>query len=603
MTHDEIRAVSADIPQQTAKILVCDDDPMVRLLARECLEEDGLTVVEAADGDSALEYFYAEQPDLVFLDVDMPGKTGFEVCDAIRNTPGGDAVPILIATGSDDRESIDQGFRVGATQYKTKPINWSLLSRDIRYMLRAAGAFTELKAQEAQLRYLAYFDPLTQLPNRRSFTRQIERGLNRCQQKGTNLGLLLIDLDHFRAINDAIGQARGDILLAEVADRLRGCLETLGMVVTDAEETPVNSETARFEIARLSGDEFAVTAYPIQSVDFLREVGNAIVRAISAPIDVERNQLVVIPSIGAVMGPEHGQHSDALFGNADSALDAAKQGTQGKVRIYDHTLSQDAATKLRIEADLRTALEAEDQLCMHYQSQIDAETGAIAGVEALIRWQHPELGNIPPCDFIPIAESSGLIIPLGFWILERVHYDIANTEGRYPATTVVSINLSPIQLAQANFVTHMQDLRERMGSQLEIELEITEGVVMADGQGIRQKLLDLKALDFDLAIDDFGTGYSSLSYLRNFPIDTLKIDRSFVQDIGSRDGDSIVLAVLGLGRALGMRVVAEGVETVEQARFLVANGCHRLQGYLLGKPMPLPALLENKSVDHRTLFQ
>ena len=595
MTHDT--------SPQPAKILVCDDDPMVRLLARECLEEDGLVVVEAADGDSALAQFHAEQPDLLFLDVDMPGKTGFEVCDAIRQTPGGDAVPILIATGSDDRQSIDQGFRVGATQYKTKPINWSLLSRDIRYMLRAARAFTELKAQEDQLRYLAYYDPLTQLPNRRSFTQQLDRGLASCQQQGQNLGLLLVDLDHFRAINDAIGQARGDILLAEVAQRLCQCLQPMGTVVTEASNDPVQTEKPIFEIARLSGDEFAVTAYPLLSASFLIEVGNTIVNAISAPITVERNQLVVIPSVGAAMGPEQGNNSDALFGNADAALDAAKHGSQGKVRSYDQTLSQDAAIKLRMEAGLRAALDSADQLYMHYQPQIDTQTGAIAGVEALIRWQHPELGNIPPCDFIPIAESSGLIIPLGFWVLEQVHRDIAQTEGRYPSEAVVSINLSPIQLAQANFVAHMQDLRERMGSQLEIELEITEGVVMADGQGIRQKLLDLKALEFDLAIDDFGTGYSSLSYLRNFPIDTLKIDRSFVQDIGSSDGDSIVLAVLGLGKALGMRVVAEGVETTEQARFLVDNGCHRLQGYLTGKPMALHELLERTSIDHRTLLQ
>src|SRR5210317_615293 len=245
---------SIDLTRQHAKILVCDDDQNVRLLTRQCLEADDMTVVEAADGLEAIDIFVRERPDLVFLDVEMPGMTGLEACQRIRLLPQGESIPIMIVTGSDDRQSIDLGFEAGATQYKTKPVNWSLLGRDVQYMLRASNAFNALKRQEDRLRYLAYYDPLTSLPNRRSFNEQLNRILKRSQRHKTNAALLFIDLDHFKRINDSIGHARGDRLLVEIAKRLTMELREDDAINyfsdQSAEDGPTDAST---EIARLGG--------------------------------------------------------------------------------------------------------------------------------------------------------------------------------------------------------------------------------------------------------------------------------------------------------------------------------------------------------------
>lgn len=582
------------------KILVCDDDLMVRLLARECLEEAGMDVVEASDGDDALQRFEEESPDLVFLDVEMPGKTGFEVCEAIRSSDRGSATPILIATGADDRDSIDRGYNAGATQYKSKPVNWSLLSRDIRYMLRASQAFLELKAQEQRLRYLAYFDHLTGLPNRRSFSEQLRRSLEESAQNGSNTGLFFVNIDHFKRINDSIGYERGDQLLKAVATKLHDRLEQLAPVTSDFSETPSTriGEGLYLEMARPGGDEFSVIAHNAPDMDQLKAIGDAVLEAFTEAVTIENQHLVITPSIGIAMAPDHGTAPESLLRRADAAMHAAKADGRGRLRMYDDSLDDDAAEKLRLEADLRGALDSGEQLYMVYQPQIDTANGRVSGVEALIRWKHPELGDISPVKFIPIAESSGLILKLGDTILRRVCADALSSGDRFPDNVAISINLSPLQFNQSDFIGHIRSTLAELDVRFKIELELTEGVIMSDAEGNLSKLKQLKEYGFDLAIDDFGTGYSSLSYLRNFPIDTLKIDRSFVNDLGTPDGNGIVKAILSLSEALGLRVVAEGVETREQAAFLCAHGCTCLQGFLLARPLSVDQLLIASEQDY-----
>jgi EAL domain-containing protein (putative c-di-GMP-specific phosphodiesterase class I) len=287
------------------------------------------------------------------------------------------------------------------------------------------------------------------------------------------------------------------------------------------------------------------------------------------------------------MSPSHGDTPESLLRNADAAMHAAKSDGRGQIRHYDESLNRDAAEKVLLETELRAALELGEQIFMVYQPQVDTRTGNIAGVEALVRWNHPELGNISPVKFIPVAESSGLIIALGDLILRKVNEDAVSAGEHFPDNVAISINLSPIQFTQSNFVAELSETLKDIDSRFKIELELTEGVLMSDASTNLSKLKELKAIGFDLAIDDFGTGYSSLSYLRNFPIDTLKIDRSFVVDIGNEGGDGIVKAILSLSNALGLRTVAEGVETVEQSRFLCKNGCTLIQGYLLAKPLTI----------------
>ena len=595
----------ANFEGNSAKILVCDDDLMVRVLARECLEEAGMTVVEAEDGDAAISMFLVEQPDLIFLDVDMPGKTGFEVCKIIRGMPAGASVPILIATGADDRDSIDQGFNAGATQYKTKPVNWSLLSRDIRYMLRAADAFNEIRAKEDRLRYLAYFDHLTDLPNRRSFTEQLRKAMIDAEKTHAKTGLLVLNIDHFKRINDSIGHERGDQLLKNIAQRLTTHLGRIAPITSDPSlrrVQPIESMLT-LDLARPGGDEFSVVVRNASSMEQLVQIGEAIINSLNDPVPVERHKLVVTPSVGMAIAPQHGADPEALLRHADAALHAAKLDGRGRIRIYDESLEDDAAEKLRLEADLREALETNTQLRMVYQPQIDTETGKVSGVEALLRWEHPFLGPISPARFIPVAESSGLIIPLGDWIFRRVHDDALAAGNAFPKSVAIGINLSPLQFTQSNFVENLNATLAELDVQYRIELELTEGVVMSDAKDSLKKLNQLKELGFDLAIDDFGTGYSSLSYLRNFPIDTLKIDRSFIMDIGTPDGDAIVRAILGMASALNLRVVAEGIETQQQAAFLAEHRCDCLQGYLFAKPLDVTDLLAATTLDYSSLLK
>jgi predicted signal transduction protein with EAL and GGDEF domain len=589
----------------TATILVCDDDPTVRLLARECLESDSMKVLEAKNGEEALALFAQCQPDLIFLDVDMPRLNGFAVCKAIRQTEKGQTVPILIATGANGNRSIDQGFEAGATQYKTKPINWALLSRDVKYMLRAAEAFAALKAQQVQLRTLAYYDPLTSLPNRRSFVDQLTQSLNEAAGHQRPLGLLMVDLDHFKRIHDPLGEALSDSLLKVVAAGLQERLGALAPRGPDPHEAINRSElgSMTIDLMRPGGDEFNIIVRNMKDSQTLTQIASLVLETLNAPLTFRDNHLVLSASVGIAIAPEHGLEAEAIIRRANIALSAAKLSGRNRYRFYDDTLADDAERKLRLEADLRDALESPDQLFMVYQPQIDTASGLISGVEALVRWSHPELGPISPALFAPLAEGSGLISQLGDWIFKRVDSDIQSLKESLPSYLTISINLSPLQFTQANFLETLKVRLSELQSNNAIELELTEGVIMSDADDSLLKLHELRKAGFRLAIDDFGTGYSSLSYLKDFPVNTLKIDQAFVANLGNDSGNSIVRAILALAEALDLDVVAEGVETQEQAHFLTRHHCKILQGFLLAKPIPLQEVVDILDVDFSHMYR
>jgi len=569
-----------------AKILVCDDDFNVRLLTRQCLEAENMVVVEAADGPEAIDVFMRERPDLVFLDVEMPGMTGLEVCKRLRKMPQGESIPIMIVTGSDDRQSIDQGFEAGATQYKTKPVNWSLLSRDVQYMLRASNAFNSLKRQEDRLRYLAYYDPLTSLPNRRSFNEQLNRILKRCRRHKTNAALLFIDLDHFKRINDSIGHGRGDRLLVEIAKRLTVELREDDAINyysdNSAEDDSNNSNT---EIARLGGDEFTVVLSDIPNAGQVERVAQRILAALSEPIALQSHNPVVTPSVGIALFPQDGEDPDTLVRNADTAMYAAKAQGRACFRFYDEEMNAKAVEQLKMEEELRDAMQ-NDELELRYQPQVDTTTGDVVSMEALVRWKHSTRGMVSPLDFIPVAERTGQIIELGEWVMKEVarHCNYWDSMGLPPFR--VCVNISPLQFNQSDLPLSIGEFLRESGMQASrLELELTESAIMTDAQANIEKLQQLKALGLELAVDDFGTGYSSLSYLKRFPIDTLKIDQSFVADLGTTDGAAIVDAIIALSKTLNLRVIAEGIEEKEQLDYLVARGADLLQGYFFARPI------------------
>ena len=574
-------------PRHQPKILVCDDDQNVRLLTRQCLEAEDMIVVEASNGLQAIDIFVRERPDLVFLDVEMPGMTGLEACQRIRQMPQGESVPIMIVTGSDDRQSIDQGFEAGATQYKTKPVNWSLLGRDVQYMLRASNAFNSLKRQEDRLRYLAYYDPLTSLPNRRSFNEQLNRILKRSQRHSTNAALLFIDLDHFKRINDSIGHTRGDRLLVEIARRLTMELREDDAInyYSDANADNLDSPEASTEIARLGGDEFTVVLSDVSDIADIEGVAKRILNALSEPIALQSHNPVVTPSIGIALFPQDGKDADTLVRNADTAMYVAKAEGRACYRFYNEEMNARAFEQLKMEEELRDAM-INHELELRYQPQVDCITGEVVSMEALVRWKHPTRGMVSPLEFIPVAESTGQIIELGEWVMGEVARHCLYWDSLGLKKFRVCVNISPLQFNQSNLPAWIAGFLGQSGLPPErLELELTESAIMTDAETNIAKLRELKALGVDLAVDDFGTGYSSLSYLKRFPIDTLKIDQSFVADLDSTDGAAIVDAILALANTLNLRVIAEGIETKSQLAYLLKKSCDLLQGFYFSRPI------------------
>ncbi len=578
---------STGLIRQKAKILVVDDDQNVRFLTRQCLEAEGMIVVEASNGFEAIDMFVRERPDLVFMDVEMPGMTGLEACKRIRELPQGESIPIMIVTGSDDRQSIDQGFEAGATQYKTKPVNWSLLGRDVQYMLRASSAFNSLKRQEDRLRYLAYYDPLTSLPNRRSFNEQLSRLLKRSQRHKTSAALLFIDLDHFKRINDSIGHARGDSLLVEIAKRLTMELREEDAInyFSEKGEEDEDSADGATEIARLGGDEFTVVLSDVPDIADIEKVAKRILSTLSEPIALQSHNPVVTPSIGIALYPQDGKDPDTLIRNADTAMYVAKAEGRACYRFYNEDMNSRAVEQLKMEEELRAAMR-NHELELRYQPQVDSETGQVVSMEALVRWKHPTRGMVSPQEFIPVAESTGQIIELGEWVMGEVARHCLYWDTLGLKTFRVCVNISPLQFNQSNLPEWVADFLDQSGLPPErLELELTESAIMNDAETNIAKLRALKALGVDLAVDDFGTGYSSLSYLKRFPIDTLKIDHSFVADLDTPDGAAIVDAILALAKTLKLRVIAEGIENEHQLAYLVAKGCNLLQGFYFARPL------------------
>ena len=559
-----------------------------------------MRILEAKDGYEALELVSNNSPDFIFMDVDMPGISGIETCRRLRARDDASDVPLLIVTGSDDQETIDLGFEAGATQYITKPLNWPLLGRLVKYMLRSAENLQELKAKEDHLRYLAYFDHLTDLPNRRSFTEQLRRNLVNREKTQGQLGLIMIDIDHFKRINDSIGHERGDMVLKRIASRLQTCAAEVGPIATDfpgaRREYP--ADAFALEIARPGGDEFSVIVRNPADVDQLIDIADHVISQLSEPIQIPGHTLVITPSIGIAVAPDHGRVPEDLLIRADAATYAAKAEGRQRARLYDTTIADDSAMELAIEAGLRESL-AGSGLSLVYQPQVDLFTGAIIGAEALVRWKDSTGTNVSPERFIPVAERSGVINDLGDWILNQVNADAKQYAGELPTKLALAVNLSPLQFNQSNFVERLTTTLKQLEIQYKIELELTEGAIMQSGNDSISKLKQLKNLGFKLAIDDFGTGYSSLNYLRRFPIDTLKIDRTFVNDIGTESGNGIVNAIISMAQALGLDLVAEGVETMDQASYLRERGCYSIQGYLISRPIPIEELVELCKQDFR----
>ncbi|MGD9508384.1 MAG: EAL domain-containing protein [Geminicoccaceae bacterium] len=450
--------------------------------------------------------------------------------------------------------------------------------RERRMVVLVVRDLTGRQQTEETLRSLAYHDPLTGLPNRLLFHDRLAQAIERAKRTRQLLTVMLIDLDRFKLINDSLGLVTGDQIIKGVADRLVGALR--------------KSDT----VARLGGDEFMVLLLGTNGAEAAARVAQKLIEVLQPPLQVDGRELTTSASMGIALFPHDGDDADTLIKNAANALSRAKEQGRNGYQFYTEDMNAKAFERLMLGSGLRTALE-QGELVLHYQPKVNLADGAVTGVEALLRWHHPTLGLVSPAEFIPLAEETGVIVPIGAWVLRTACAQVRRWQMLGHPRLELAVNISARQFQEKGFLPTVAAAVEESGISPElIELELTESVIMRDSPEVAQRLRELTALGIRLAVDDFGTGYSSLGYLRTFPIHALKIDRSFVRDI-DRDPNSAALAeaIIAMAGSLRLKVVAEGVETSAQLTQLRRFGCQELQGYIFSKPLPpdeLLALLE-----------
>ncbi len=426
----------------------------------------------------------------------------------------------------------------------------------------------KLREKELHLAHLAYHDPLTGLPNRLLFHDRLSQAIASCRRSSKGLALFFLDLDRFKNINDTLGHRVGDLILVEMSLRLKNLLRQ-----TDT-------------VARLGGDEFVIIIPDIEHSRQVSELAVKILRELSKEVRIEAQLLHLTTSIGISLFPGQGDNEEALMRNADVAMYHAKAQGRNNFQIYSADIDSHAKEVMSLENELRMAL-GEEQLSLHYQPQVDLDSGLLVGMEALVRWKHPTRGYIPPDVFIPIAEDSGLIHPLGDWILGKACQKAVEWQKQGLADMLMAVNISAKQFSQPDFLNKLRAVIHESGINPNLlELEITESTLMEQIDGVVGKMRSLRELGVHISIDDFGTGFSSLGYLKTFPINKLKIDKSFVHDLTTDPNDAaIVSSIISLANSMNLMVVAEGIETGEQLQFLKSKGCHVGQGYYFCPPL------------------
>lgn len=584
-------------------VLVVDDLPDNLRVLSASLVERGYRVRCAKNGSMALVTAQKDPPDLILLDIKMPDMDGYEVCQRLKTNEQTCDIPVIFLSALDEVFDKVKAFTVGGVDYITKPFQVEEIVVRVQHQLALQRAKAEIhrlnseleqkvqkrtiqlervisklnqeitkhKQTQKRLFHQALHDALTGLPNRNLLMEHLQKALQRSQRNQNYLfAILFIDLDRFKIINDSLGHAVGDLFLVAIANLLKKCSREVDTV------------------ARLSGDEFAILLDDLKDSNDAIAIAERLLKELTSPIYLEERKVFTGASIGIALGSPTYQSGVELLRDADIAMYRAKAQGKGHYALFDREMYAQTLHLSQLETDLRFALERQEFM-LHYQPIISLKTDRLEGFEALLRWQHPEKGLIYPGDFIAIAEETGLIVPIGEWVLRKACQQLRTWQEHFSSASSVhiSVNLSSRQIKQFDFVDKLATILNDTGlNGQNLRLELTESMLMERGEKTIELLCGIKAQQVQLSIDDFGTGYSSLSYLHRFPVDALKIDRSFVNliDAEGKNGE-IVKTIITLAHSLGIKAIAEGVETLHQLTHLRNLGCEAAQGYWFSKPV------------------
>lgn len=544
-------------------ILLVDDQPSDLLILNEAVHDLGEVYI-ANNGVMALEVALLCRPDLILLDIQMPGMNGFQLCRAIKADPKLCDAAILFVTAQTQTENEIKAWEYGGVDFIEKPLNIPVVRVHVR-------AHLQLR-QEAKR--LAYFDALTGLPNRNLLQDRADQALQKARRNHSKVALLMLDLDNFKSINDSVDHTVGDAVLSEIAQRLTKFSRGIDTV------------------SRQGGDEFVILLPEVTRLEAIGDFVERVLTIIASPMYINEKRYDLTASAGVGVFPDDSQDFASLYRHADTAMYQAKKLGRNRYRFFSQGLENSSRARHLLEGHMRSALET-GVFEVFYQAKYDALRRTICGMEALIRWRKDDATLVSPAEFIPLAEETGLIVSIGRYVLLQACKD-AQRLLQLGLAIPVSVNISAIQFREDTFVAMVKDALEQSALPPDmLELEITEGVLAHDIAMASDVLKELKAMGVHIAIDDFGTGYSSLTYLKSLPIDVLKIDQGFVRDMLTDSSDAAIIeAIVRMGQALGLALIAEGVELQEQSSKLVALGCSVMQGYLYCRPMPFDALCQ-----------